>query len=502
MSSGMRAHLVASVGAALILILLARRRRRQRLTRAVEVQAKIKPVVSQDKAAAPSVATVAASAAAAETIKGWAACMRGKLKTVGNGYQPAEVLLVQKRGGVLRIDDCGGWAQRNESMARLLRAADAASSTSDALADFAPLLVQTTDRCFAQRRVAATDGASRAATGTDTAVLSLHLWQNQPLPSWLLESLPPLTRVLSMCGAGRYADVPVPDWAFDSWPEAGVHPGQFDAACAELAAAGAATPTDARACWCGIPPPEPERWPEPKLAPRAQTWAPSPSPSPSPEPAPGPRPRYGTPYHHPSRLKLQRIAAEHPELLLVNGGGQGAAAARWDGGGGAVGSGGAAGGGGAADGGGAAGGGGAAQAMSLLEQVRTFGGLLDLQGKGYSARLKLLLHSGRPVLRHARVERVGGCWIAGGGLIDQAPPAIFLRAVRIACTPSCMPGASHAACALRAAPHTALRTIVGALWPYACPSRRLAAIAPRLCARTWVDRQTGRQAGRTWKRAA
>ena len=147
-------------------------------------------------------------------------------------------------------------------------------------------------------------------------------------------------------------------------------------------------------------------------------------------------------------------------------------------------------------------GGGAAQAMSLLEQVRTFGGLLDLQGKGYSARLKLLLHSGRPVLRHARVERVGGCWIAGGGLIDQAPPAIFLRAVRIACTPSCMPGASHAACALRAAPHTALRTIVGALWPYACPSRRLAAIAPRLCARTWVDRQTGRQAGRTWKRAA
>ena len=81
----MRAHLVASVGAALILILLARRRR-QRLTRAFEVQAKIKPVVSQDKAAAPSVATVAASAAAAETIKGWAACMRGKLKTVGNGY--------------------------------------------------------------------------------------------------------------------------------------------------------------------------------------------------------------------------------------------------------------------------------------------------------------------------------------------------------------------------------------------------------------------------------
>ena len=131
--------------------------------------------------------------------------------------------------------------------------------------------MQTTDRCFAQRRVAATDGASRAATaGTDTAMLSLHLWQNQPLPSWLLESLPPLTRVLSMCGAGRYADVPVPDWAFDSWPEAGVHPGQFDAACAELAAAGAAPPIDARACWCGMPPPEPEHGPEPKRGPRAR----------------------------------------------------------------------------------------------------------------------------------------------------------------------------------------------------------------------------------------
>ena len=238
--------LAASATAALLLLLLARRRRRQRLAQIVEAQAKVKPVESQ------SAASAAASAAAAETIKGWAACMRGKLKTVGKGYQPAEVLLVEKRGGVLRIDDCGGWAQRNESMARLLRAADATSSAGDALADFAPLLVQTTDRCFAQRRAAATAGASRTATnGTDAAALSLHLWQNQPLPSWLLESLPPLTRVLSMCGAGRYADVPVPDWAFDAWPEAGVQPGQFDAACAELAAAGAEPPTDARACWRG-----------------------------------------------------------------------------------------------------------------------------------------------------------------------------------------------------------------------------------------------------------
>ena len=40
--------------------------------------------------------------------------------------------------------------------------------------------------------------------------------------------------------------------------------------------------------------------------------------------------------------------------------------------------------------------------MSLLEQVRTFAALVDIQGKGYSARLKLLLHSGRPVLLCAR----------------------------------------------------------------------------------------------------
>ena len=40
--------------------------------------------------------------------------------------------------------------------------------------------------------------------------------------------------------------------------------------------------------------------------------------------------------------------------------------------------------------------------MSLLEQVRTYGALVDIQGKGYSARLKLLLHSGRPVLLCAR----------------------------------------------------------------------------------------------------
>ena len=63
--------------------------------------------------------------------------------------------------------------------------------------------------------------------------------------------------------------------------------------------------------------------------------------------------------------------------------------------------------------------------------MRTFGGLLDLQGKGYSARLKLLLHSGRPVLWHAHVERVGVIDSRGGGLIDQVAPAI--STVRVHC---------------------------------------------------------------------
>ena len=44
--------------------------------------------------------------------------MRGKLKTAGKGYQPAEVLLVQKRDGKLRIDDCGGWSKRCASSHR------------------------------------------------------------------------------------------------------------------------------------------------------------------------------------------------------------------------------------------------------------------------------------------------------------------------------------------------------------------------------------------------
>ena len=171
-------------GAALLLVLLARHWRRRLLSTAAPHPPASRTSDTPDERTAreeepastakqPAEGKEAAAAAAA--IQGWAACMRGKLRTVGKGYQPAEVLLVQKRGGVLRIDDCGGWSKRNESMERLLRAADA----SEPLPDFAPVLVQTTDRCFAQR-----DAASGA--------LRLHLWQKQPLPRWLLdEQMPP-----------------------------------------------------------------------------------------------------------------------------------------------------------------------------------------------------------------------------------------------------------------------------------------------------------------------
>ena len=86
----------------------------------------------------------------------------------------------------------------------ILRSTDACGGAGGALPDFAPLLVQTTDRCFA-RRSAPADNALPAALTAEGAALTLHLWQNQPLPSWLRESMPPLCRVLSMCGAGRRA---------------------------------------------------------------------------------------------------------------------------------------------------------------------------------------------------------------------------------------------------------------------------------------------------------
>ena len=67
--------------------------------------------------------------------------------------------------------------------------------------------------------------------------------------------------------------MPIPDWCFDAWPEAGVPVGGFDAACAELAAAGAAAPSEGGLGW------------------------------------------RGTAHHHPSRMHLLELARQHPSEL-------------------------------------------------------------------------------------------------------------------------------------------------------------------------------------------
>ena len=85
---------------------------------------------------------------------------------------------------------------------------------------------------------------------------------------------------------------------------------------------------------------------------------------------------------HPSRWEVHRIAAGHPDLFDVrhvtwvptdDGAGTLTTAERND--------------------------------LTLVEQVRLWGALIDVEGRGWSARLKLLLHSGRPVLVQERPWR-------------------------------------------------------------------------------------------------
>ena len=116
-------------------------------------------------------------------------------------------------------------------MTRMIRAADALQP----LPDFAPVCVQTGDRCI-----------SRLAKGN---ALELHLWQSQPVDDALRARLP-LERVLSMCCSPKYADTAVPDWCFDAWPEGGVPQGTFDAACIALALSAARPATDGRLSTC------------------------------------------------------------------------------------------------------------------------------------------------------------------------------------------------------------------------------------------------------------
>lgn len=270
-------------------------------------------------------------ARAADTIAQWALCWRAKLKAAGRGPQNAEMLLVSKQDGELCFDDLGGWAGRNASMERIIRAADALDGEPP-LPDFKEVVVQTGDRCVVRRR-------RREAAGTteDVEHLELHLWQNQPLSAERRVSLP-LERVLSMCSAPSYADIAVPDWACDAWVEAGLGARGYDETCAELAAAAAAPAVDARACW------------------------------------------FGTTHHHPCRMRLLQLAEEHPDLLVCNNvswtQAELAAGARAEPTAGAA----------------------AGAFLPMAEQVRLFGLSVDVQGKGYSSRVKFLLHAGRPLL--------------------------------------------------------------------------------------------------------
>ena len=249
---------------------------------------------------------------AAAKIAEYMKCMRAKIKTSGKGSQNAEMLLCSKTRGKLSIEDYGGWALRNESISRMLRELDAE------LPDFAPILIQTGDRCIAKR----------VAGGVE-----LDLWQSQPVPEELRVRLP-LRRIVSMCSSPKYCDVPIPDWCFDAWPEGGVPLGGYDDACAKIAAAGALPPTDGAnlLSWCG------------------------------------------TAHHHPSRMRLVELAKAHPNRLAVNnvvGEAKDQTTAK-------------------------------AQHRSLIEQIERCGYLLDVQGKGYSSRLKLLLFSGRCVFIASR----------------------------------------------------------------------------------------------------
>ena len=271
---------------------------------------------------------------AAETIAAYLKCMSTKLKRSGRGEQNGEMMLVHKDDTGLVFEDHGGWAIRNPSMMTMVKEIDQLGLLPES---FPPIVLQTGDRCIA-RRVGVSD-------------VELHLWQRQPLSAELQKRLP-LRRVLSMCSTPKYADIAVPDWCFDAWPEAGVMQGGYDAACARLAEAGARPPTDGKVL----------------------SWN-------------------GTAHHHPSRMRLVDLAKAHPQRLACNNvvdrikeatqksdsvPGNGAVKEAPPS---------------APD---------PPQHRSLLEQVSRSAYLLDVQGKGYSSRLKLLLHSGRVVFIAAR----------------------------------------------------------------------------------------------------
>ena len=203
-----------------------------------------------------------------------------------------EKLLLWKRGGELGALNLRGYETRNESVLKLLAAAEQAAE----LASFAPLMIHTGDQPI-----------------------------NNGDPSW---------RSLAFSSAAGFSDLPVPDFLFDGWPQVGID--DYEQACVDAARAGALPALDARLGWIGNCDTNPIRW------------------------------------------QLHALGAAHPQLLDIAdvtwvpaAGSQRLATA-------------------------------AGNYLSVDEQIRRWALLLDIEGRGYSARLKLLLHSGRPLLVQER----------------------------------------------------------------------------------------------------
>ena len=206
-----------------------------------------------------------------------------------------EKMFVWKRQGKLAVLDWGGRQSRNEAMARLLELAD----DTYGLPEFGPLTISTS-----------------------------------VLPS----NLDPTCVCLSFSTADGHADIAIPDFLFDGWPETGV--ADYAETTWEVADAGAAAPLQSRCGWIG----------DPTLS--------------------------------AVRSRLIDISQAHGDLVDASG-------IDWDNRdrvrspvdpGATV----------------------PYNFMTLPEQVRRWAWLIDVEGDGYSSRLKILLHSGRPVFIQER----------------------------------------------------------------------------------------------------
>jgi hypothetical protein len=209
-----------------------------------------------------------------------------------------EKMFVWKRQGKLAVLDWGGYQTRNRAMARMLELAD----DTYCLPEFGPLTISTS-----------------------------------PRPA----NVDPACVCLGFSEADGYAEIAIPDFLFDSWPETGV--ADFAETAWEVADAGASTPLQRRCSWIGDPALNPVRSQliELSLA-RGDLLDAS-----------------GIDWEHPDRV---RSPIDRGATVPYN-------------------------------------------FMTLPEQARRWSWLIDVEGSGYSARLKILLHSGRPVFVQDRPFR-------------------------------------------------------------------------------------------------